>query len=113
MTIVNAAVDFTGSYDDPNHPNCLREIQVVQGSDVAHVAGTDGSPGCPPDGSGKPWNLVGKVEGDTILVDFSPKGGPANLKGVYEPSPKPGIRWPDGNLWARKTKESVQTQDLR
>eukprot|EP00567_Pseudictyota_dubia_P013707 CAMPEP_0197457552 /NCGR_PEP_ID=MMETSP1175-20131217/46408_1 /TAXON_ID=1003142 /ORGANISM="Triceratium dubium, Strain CCMP147" /LENGTH=344 /DNA_ID=CAMNT_0042991953 /DNA_START=107 /DNA_END=1141 /DNA_ORIENTATION=+ len=93
-------VDFSGSYADPNHPNCLREIKV-EGT-TADVSGTDGDPGCPPDGSGDGWDLVGKVDGDTILVDFSPKGGPANLKGVYESSPIPGIRWPDGNLWSRK-----------
>jgi hypothetical protein len=98
----NAATDFTGSYADPFHPFCLREITQVTGSAAATVSGTDGTPGCPPDGSGKAWNLVGKVEGDNILVDFTPKGGPKDLKGVWESAPKPGIRWPDGNLWAVK-----------
>ena len=101
--LVANAVDFNGSYSDPKHPNCKREIVVVAGkSRDAKVSGTDGTPGCPPDGSGKAWNLVGAIEGDKILVDFSPKGGPANLKGNWEPSPTPGIRWPDGNLWAKK-----------
>jgi hypothetical protein len=97
------AIDFTGSYDDPNHPNCLREVRVVSGSNEADVSGTDGAPGCPPDGSGETWNLVGKVDGGTIEVDFSPKGGPEDLKGVWETAPVPGIRWPDGNLWSVKT----------
>jgi len=96
------AVDFSGSYGDPNHPNCLREVQVVSPS-LADVTGTDGTPGCPPDGSGRKWSLTGKIEGDSILIDFSPKGGPKNLKGVWEPSPVPGIRFPDGNLWSKKT----------
>ena len=104
---VNASKDlFTGRYSDPNHPNCLREIIVEHGTtNRAYVIGTDGNPGCPPDGTGDPWHLDGTIgdDGNSILVDFSPKGGPKDLKGVYEPSPTPGIRWPDGNLWARKS----------
>ena len=96
----NAKFDFTGSYSDPNHPHCLREIYVT--GPKAVVSGTDGNPGCPADGAGKKWKLLGKVKADTILVDFSPKGGPSNLKGQWEPAPTPGIRWPDGNLWAMK-----------
>jgi hypothetical protein len=95
-----AKFDFTGSYSDPNHPNCLREI-IVMGP-KAVVSGTDGDPGCPADGAGKKWELLGKVKANTILVDFSPKGGPSNLKGQWEPAPTPGIRWPDGNLWKVK-----------
>ena len=68
-----SAHDFTGNYDDPNHPNCLRKIAMFSG-DTANVFGTDGNPGCPPDGSGEKWHLVGKVDGDSILVNFSPKG---------------------------------------
>jgi hypothetical protein len=94
-------VNFSGSYADPNHPNCKREIEVV--GTLADVSGTDGNPGCPPDGSGDPWDLTGTVVGDSILVDFSPKGGPKDLEGVYEAAPVPGIRWPDGNLWSRKS----------
>ena len=96
-----AADVFTGSYADPKHVNCLREIVVAQDTNVASLSGTDGNPGCPPDGSGKPWTLSGKVDGLTILVDFSPKGGPANLKGFYDTSAPEGIQWPDGNKWAK------------
>mmetsp|Transcript_28401 Transcript_28401/g.81652 ORF Transcript_28401/g.81652 Transcript_28401/m.81652 type:complete len:145 (-) Transcript_28401:58-492(-) len=97
---VNAA-DFSGSYSDPNHPNCLREVQVLT-KNKAEVKGTDGNPGCPPDGRGRTWALIGQVDGDSILIDFSPKGGPKDLKGVWEASPTPGIRFPDGNLWSKK-----------
>ena len=96
-----SAHDFTGNYDDPNHPNCLRKIAMFSG-DTANIFGTDGNPGCPPDGSGEKWHLVGKVDGDSILVDFSPKGGPEDLEGVWESTPVPGIRWPDGNIWSFK-----------
>lgn len=99
--VLNTAVahDFTGSYADPNHTNCLREVQMVSGN-MATLSGTDGDPGCPADGSGEKWSLIGKVDEDSIFVDFSPKGGPKDLKGVWEPEPVPGIRWPDGNLWS-------------
>lgn len=57
--LVANAHDFTGSYADPKHPNCLREVVVVGKS--ADVSGTDGTPGCPADGSGKKWDLKGKI----------------------------------------------------
>jgi hypothetical protein len=68
----------------------------------ASLSGTDGNPGCPPDGSGKGWTLVGSVKEDKIFVDFTPKGGPKDLEGKWEADPVPGIRWPDGNLWSSK-----------
>ena len=97
------AVDLTGSYADPNHPNCLRIIADVKDSSSSDIVltGTDGNPGCPPDGAGKTWKLVGKVEGSNVFVDFSPKGGPKDLKGVFDASSQ-AIKWPDGNSWARK-----------
>lgn len=98
--MVALAADFAGSYSDPNHPNCLRSIEIVSKSNVA-VSGTDGNPGCPPDGAGNPWKLSGTVSGSTILVDFSPKGGPKNLQGIYVDSAEPGIQWPDGNKWSK------------
>ena len=101
QVVADAAVNFAGSYDDPNHPNCLREIVMLDAINAV-VSGTDGAPACPPDGSGREWKLPGKVDGDTILVDFTPKGGPKDLKGVWEPEPVPGIRWPDGNIWTAK-----------
>lgn len=96
--LVSHASQFDGSYSDPKHPNCLRAIEVVGGKN-AKISGTDGTPGCPADGSGKGWNLVGKVQGDSILVDFTPKGGPPGLKGVFVGD---GIEWPDGNKWSLK-----------
>uniref|UniRef100_A0A7R9VQM6 Uncharacterized protein n=1 Tax=Pseudictyota dubia TaxID=2749911 RepID=A0A7R9VQM6_9STRA len=90
---------FNHQYSDPKHPNCKRVVMVRQDGSGT-VSGTDGSPGCPEDGSGKIWRLpVGEADGKTIVVDFSPKGGPANLKGVWDGS---GIKWPDGNKWTVK-----------
>lgn len=81
---------------DPKHENCLRVIQMD--GNIAKISGTDGTPACPADGSNtKQWSLVGKVQGDSILVDFSPKGGPKDLKGKFDGT---GIQWPDGNKWS-------------
>ena len=63
---------FNHQYNDPKHPNCKR-IVVVRKDGGAAISGTDGSPGCPEDGTGNVWRLVGDVEENTILVDFSPK----------------------------------------
>ena len=77
---------------DPFHPNCQRII-TVNGA-KASLQGTDGNPGCPADGSGTKWTLTGKIEGtNAILVDFTPKGGPKDLRGEFDGK---GIRWPDG-----------------
>jgi hypothetical protein len=103
--VANAAAssaNFAGSYSDPFHPNCQRVI--VKDDDKAAttlaIRGTDGNPGCPADGSGTPWTLTGQVgsDGSSILVDFTPKGGPPNLKGTWDGS---GIMWPDGNKWTK------------
>ena len=63
---------FNHQYNDPKHPNCKR-IVVVKADGTAAVSGTDGTPGCPEDGSGNVWRLVGEVEGNKILVDFTAK----------------------------------------
>jgi len=97
--VSHAGEPFAGSYADPKHPNCKRAIEVT--GNVASLSGTDGTPGCPPDGSGRVWKLEGSVKGSNILVDFTPKGGPANLLGVYDTSAPEGIKWPDGNKWAK------------
>lgn len=109
---------FEGSYADPNHPNCLRNIEIHHFPQVI-VSGTDGSPGCPPDGSGKAWTLEGRIqlpEATSVLIDFSPKGGPKDLLGTWVNLPQPGILFPDGNLWAKldttpgEEKAAVQTK---
>lgn len=79
---------------DPKHPNCPRLIATE--GDKAIVSGADGNPGCPT-GDGRAWKLEGSIKGDSIFVDFSPKGGPKDLEGKWDGS---GIRWPDGNKWS-------------
>eukprot|EP00535_Pseudo-nitzschia_heimii_P001784 CAMPEP_0197173812 /NCGR_PEP_ID=MMETSP1423-20130617/599_1 /TAXON_ID=476441 /ORGANISM="Pseudo-nitzschia heimii, Strain UNC1101" /LENGTH=161 /DNA_ID=CAMNT_0042622677 /DNA_START=70 /DNA_END=555 /DNA_ORIENTATION=- len=100
----NAHEDFLGEYADPNHPNCRRSIVAADAHvETAWVKGTDGSPGCPPDGSGDPWTVQGTFDDAgkpaSIVVDFSPKGGPSDLAGRLVDE---GIEWADGNTWTRK-----------
>ena len=55
--------------------------------------------------SGRPeqsdvWKVAGKVAEDDsyIKVDFSPKGGPADLNGTVS---KGKITWQDGSAWSQ------------
>jgi hypothetical protein len=101
---------FDGAYTDPYHPGCFRTIQSTRGDaeasleNIVQVTGKDGSGkdgdwGCSEGGSTQTvWRLSGKVKGDQILVDFSPKGGPKNLVGKWEGD---GIRWEDSNKWTK------------
>lgn len=70
-----------GRYSDPNHPNCLRDISVKVENleNIVTIRGSD------QEGSKVIWTLkaVEKTPGE-ILVDFSPKGGPKDLLGVYD-----------------------------
>jgi hypothetical protein len=83
------------------HPMCKREIQVKEDGKAAVVLGEDGNPGCESGSPTKSWKLSGRVEGESIYVDFSPKGGPKDLVGKWEDAAPQGIRWPDSNKWTR------------
>ena len=83
---------FVGNYRDPNHPDGMRRI-TVKGKEVT-LTGTDSA-------GGKQWVLKAKEDFEgTMFVDFSPKGGPKNLLGVFDEKDG-GIKWPDGNLWSK------------
>ena len=111
--LTGQASQFTGFYDDPNHPGCLRSVKVVgpkQRADgtrsripIVEVKGYDGKEGekmC----TSRPqreelWSIEGKLlDKDTVALDFSSKGGPANVKGSWEEG---GIVFPDGNKWQK------------
>ena len=99
---------FTGEYDDPNHPGCLRSVKVVgakldaagrKGPPLAYVKGVDGLPAsskaCPKGTKaalGDVWSADGKVsvaDGvDTITIDFGPKtdGRVGLLTGKHDPA---------------------------
>mmetsp|Transcript_25909 Transcript_25909/g.55136 ORF Transcript_25909/g.55136 Transcript_25909/m.55136 type:complete len:196 (+) Transcript_25909:93-680(+) len=106
---------FTGDYDDPNHPGCLRQVKVVGAPQKAdgskplyanvEVVGYDGKGGsktC----TDRPtrddlWKVTGKTKGkEEAFLDFSSKGGPSNLVATWDGS---GIVFPDGNKWTKLT----------
>jgi hypothetical protein len=109
------ASPLTGDYDDPNHPGCLRQVKIVgaplradgtrPANPIIEITGYDGN------GSGKVctdddrptradlWKIQGKMKSNTVAsIDFSPKGGPANLTGTWDGD---GIVFPDGNKWTK------------
>ena len=46
-----------------------------------------------------------------LVTDFSSKGGPSDLHGVYTPrSPFGYITWEDGNVWTQLTYESSSVE---
>jgi hypothetical protein len=77
--IVNAAegnqyTQVLGKYSDPNHPGCKRLISFENNEVV--ISGSDEL-----DGS-KPFRLIARTQPDgSLIIDFSPKGGPKDLKG--------------------------------
>lgn len=96
---MNMIDEFVGIYFDPNHPGCTRTIKDISATDVG-VTGFDGATGGGCNGKNdKPWGpLDGKVTDNTIVIDFSPKGGPSDLTGTWTPDSK-RITWADGNFW--------------
>ena len=82
---------FSGHFADPNHPGCPRSI--IANATAAAVSGKDAE--------GPPWTVRASVSSGpgrppTILVDFSPKGGPKALNGTWTGA---SIAWEDGNAW--------------
>ena len=65
----------------------------------AAIAGVDSACDARPEVSAV-WKLTGSVaeSGESIAIDFSPKGGPKDLLGVWEGD---GIKFPDGNKWTK------------
>ncbi|KAJ9440211.1 hypothetical protein DIPPA_13331 [Diplonema papillatum] len=81
---------FEGYYEDPFHHMCPRRITVSDDAKVS-VKGHDEKK--------VDWEMTGEVVGHSIVVDFSPKGGPKNIMGKHD---EDGVRWPDGNKWEKK-----------
>jgi len=114
-----AANSFTGDYDDPNHPKCLRQVKVVGGPlngsgtrsayPIIEITAWDGNGGESKTCTTRPptvedlWQVSGSVRStSTALVDFSSRGGPDDpLLITYEGG---SIVFPDGNKW-KKTSE--------
>jgi len=92
---------FVGTFSDPiNHPGGTRTIrlldeqQKVGDYQLAEVQGGGGI------GEPKHYVLPAVVLGGrTIVIDFSPKGGPRDFVGVLEKGDIKFLR--DGNRWPR------------
>ena len=107
---------LSGAYSDPNHPGCPRRIVVRPDEAAADVSGEDSTapsgacdvaPGGGVGAQSVAWGpLVAWFGPDaatgraSLAVDFSSKGGPAHLVGVWD---EDGTRilWTDGNTWTR------------
>ena len=46
------------------------------------------------------WKVKGTVSGQSIVIDFSPKGGPKDVEAKYVIGK--GLVFPDGNTWTKK-----------
>ena len=92
---------FNGLYSDPNHLEGYRVITMTDTFENGQRVGTcDGSD----TGKIKEYSLTALAgrdgEKDTIIVDFSAKGGPANLHGSWhKDGESKGIVWSDKNFW--------------
>lgn len=107
------ASPWTGYYDDPNHPGCLRQVKVVGAPmrpngtpspfPVVEVRGYDGPEGATmcteaPESREAIWTVKGDLRNGEALLDFSSKGGPSKLVAKFEDG---GIVFPDGNKWTK------------
>merc|ERR1719472_423057 len=82
-------IRVAGTWNDAAHPGCTRKI-AVNGS-KAFISGADED--------GKKWKVTGEVKGKSIIVDFTPKGGPADIEAKYVIGK--GLVFPDGNVWSK------------
>jgi hypothetical protein len=91
---------FVGTFTDPiNHPGGKRTIRLLDQKigdyQLAEVIGGGGI------GEPKNYILPAAVIGDrTIVIDFSPKGGPKDFVGVLDGGDIKFLR--DGNRWPRQ-----------
>ncbi len=92
---------FVGTFSDPiNHPGGKRTIKLLDTKagdyQLAQVIGGGGV------GEPKNYVLPAAVIGDrTIVIDFSPKGGPKDFVGVLDKSNGDIKFLKDGNRWPR------------
>ena len=85
------ASGFLGKYSDPSHSGCERTIAYIGGRDLL-ISGADEDK--------KPWKVIGtRKNSDTLVVDFTPKGGPAGVTAKVLVGGDLGF--PDGNVWKR------------
>ena len=76
-----AKLVLSGKYSDPMHPGCERKL--LQSGKFLTITGADED--------GKKFTVKGLVDGNSITIDFTPKGGPA---GVVATADVLGITFP-------------------
>ena len=76
-------------YFDPVHHSAPRKVEIKKNGEIM-VKGIDKS-------NAKLWHASGKIiKKNDIVLDFSCKGGPKNIKAKIL---KNGIKFEDGNIW--------------
>jgi len=114
----DASVFTRGIYTDPNHPDCPRYVLPHTEGGVVDYYYTNGADNVNGEGAScknqVPPTLVlwgplpTTITETSITIDFSSKGGPADLHGSWQaPSAEDpqcyqgscGIKWDDGNFW--------------
>merc|ERR1719387_1006825 len=91
------SIRAAGTWNDPGHPGCTRKIALSGGK--AFITGADED--------GKKWKVTGELVGNSIVVDFTPKGGPAGVEAKYVIDK--GLVFPDGNVWTKASTQKVAT----
>lgn len=101
---------FEGSYYDPNHPGCPRDIDangVITGLDPIPFERGRGCRGVKKTNEAKvnekfnAWKIQAKVRDDSIDIDFDQKDGSGEkVTGKWNGV---GIELPDGTVWVKKT----------
>lgn len=108
--VVAADNVFEGSYYDPNHPGCPRDIDangVITGLDPIPFERGRGCRGVKKTNASKvnekfnAWKIQAKVRDDSIDIDFDQKDGSGEkVTGKWNGV---GIELPDGTVWVKKT----------
>lgn len=97
---VAVAVDapsIAGVYTDPNHPKGYRVVRETKGGVAITLQDDPHSEIIDITAKAK----ANKKNGETTLtIDFSKKGGPKNISGVFKDGK---ISFPDGNSWPKAT----------
>jgi len=94
-----AAADIGGFYVDPNHYKKgtfagTRMLSMRKGDTVSDEITLVGS-----DDGESFWTLRGRITSKgKFVIDFSPKGGPADLHGAFS---QDRLTFSDGNAWSR------------